>query len=270
MKGKKQGIVAGGILLLALLAAMMMSGCLVSVGPVTYKDAEKYTAGGFSYKAAEVEEVVVNWISGSVKVIQKTDASLSVSETDKGLKDSQKLHWYLDGKVLRIEFCENGYRGDFPKNTKDLTLELPSDIRLELNSVSGDVSMADPQKYSDLRINTVSGATKADDLKADNLQINTVSGDVRIAGLSSPKVKINSVSGNQFLGLADCEEVDAESVSGNITFTTLPAGGATIEYESTNGKLKGDDYKKSGENYIFGDGACRIEVDTVSGNLTIN
>ena len=59
------------------------------------------------------------------------------------------------------------------------------------------------------------------------------------------------------------------TVSGAVRLTLLDGLGASIRFRSTSGSLHADHYNVSGENLVFGDGACRVRVDTTSGSLTV-
>ena len=66
-----------------------------SISGHTYADANKYSVGSFSYRSSDVERICLEYISGDVTVVQSTNRTLNVSETEKGLSDDQKMHWYM-------------------------------------------------------------------------------------------------------------------------------------------------------------------------------
>ena len=70
--------------------ASLLSGCFFGGGAVTggtYEDAVQYRTGAFTYQAAEVREVRVNWHSGSVTLKQTEGEKLSVSESGTNLTE---------------------------------------------------------------------------------------------------------------------------------------------------------------------------------------
>ena len=85
----------------------------------------------------------------------------------------------------------------------------------------------------------------------------------------SGKADIDSVSGDATLGLADCDKAELNSVSGDFRLTKLPAGGATIKYDTVSGSVHAADYTMNDKEYVFGGGDCKISVETVSGDLSV-
>lgn len=253
----KGRVIRGGALVL-LLAVILLThtGCTfhfyggASFG--TYKNASSYKAGDFDYEARGIKEVEVNWVDTDITVVQSGAGTLHVSETDTGLKNGQKMHWLVDDDKLIVQYCESGYKGKkIPVGSKKLSLEIPEDVDLTISCVSSEVTLEGSQILGDLKVSTVSG-----DVKAENV---TLSG----------KADIDSVSGNTTLGLAECEKANLNSVSGDFRLTKLPAGGATISYETVSGDMHASDYTMNEKKYVFGGGACKIDVETVSGNLTV-
>ena len=90
----------------------VLSGCSIRKGGIsfgstytTYKDANKYSVGSFSYQSGSVKKVCIDYVSGDVTLIQSSNRTLNVTEPVGKLSDDQKVHWYLDGNTLYIRFC---------------------------------------------------------------------------------------------------------------------------------------------------------------------
>ena len=93
-----------------------LTGCrfpgLNAISGFTYKNAGNYSvASEFNYSTSGLLEVDLDWISGDVEVIQKEGSELKVIENSEDLKDDQKMHYLLDGNILRIKYCVSGYVG---------------------------------------------------------------------------------------------------------------------------------------------------------------
>ena len=231
-------------------AASLLSGCSIKAA-VNYKNAGKYKAGNFEYNASDVSSVDINWISGSIVVKQSDSSALSVKEEDTGLKDKQKLHWYLDGDKLIIQYCKSGYHGSFFSVKKNLTVEVPAGINLDIDSVSSDVTVTNGKKFGKVNLDTVSGDADLEIKECGSLDADTVSGDVR-------------------LDIEKCDKISVNSVSGDVTFRSLPSDGAEISFSKVSGSLKTDkNYEMNGKKYVFGGGKCSVSIDTVSGDLTV-
>lgn len=79
------------LLILALLLALC-AGCTIHINPSagittndsfhysTYDNAADYTAGRFTYQAEDIRAVRVYWVAGSIDLIEKNSAELSVSD----------------------------------------------------------------------------------------------------------------------------------------------------------------------------------------------
>lgn len=218
----------------------------------TYKDAEKYNAGDFEYNASDIDEVEIHWVSGKIDIQQQSGGSLSVSESGKDLKKDQQLHWYKKGDRLIIQYCKSGYHGKIKSGEKNLTVEVPEDIALTVDTVSGDVNVDDAREFE----------------KAD---FDTVSGDVTFRAAECEKVSVDSVSGDVTVGVSSCDKINIDTVSGDATFEKLPENGAVIKLSSVSGKLHTDrEYEENKKVYKFGKGDCSIDVDTVSGDVFVS
>lgn len=240
------------VMVIALLLAVLSlcSGCRINLRS-RYKNANKYKAGDFEYNASEVSKAEINWINGSIEIRQTGGKVLSVREEGGKLSKAKKLHWYLDGDTLRIQYCKSGYNGHISSKAKNLIVEVPEGIDLAINTVSSDLTMDKDQKYGSLKINTVSGEA---DLYIDECR----------------KISVDTVSGDIDLNMKECQEADIDTVSANVTFRTLPEDGAVIRFDSVSGSLDaGRTYEKKDKNYVFGEGSCKIGIDTVSGDVNI-
>lgn len=279
------------ICLLACMLAAGMTGCVLTGNTPSmnrYNEAEKYASGNFSYAAEGVIRVEADWAAGNITVVQSEDGTLKVEETGE-LTEEQRLHWLLEDGVLKIQYCAPGYTGTFPLKSKALTLEVPVGIDLSIDSVSGNVSLGDGSfevlhldttsgkidfgtvSAQKCRLDTISGDIMGDTLLCKNsLKADTTSGRVGIDWLEVPEAELETVSGSIDIKLCQGQEAEIQSTSGRITLIlgeTL--GGADICFESASGSFHGDGYKAEDGRYIFGDGTCRIEIETTSGSLTV-
>lgn len=300
--------------------ALLLPICLLCVGLVgcvnnikgvaplmQYEEAGKYSVGNFSYEAAEVKKVRVDWIAGEVCLLQSNASTLQVKETGE-LTSDQQLHYLWEEGVLTIRYCASGYSGTFPVNSKELTLEIPAGIDVSVDSVSGGITLREGifgevkldttsgnislgSVASDAcRLNTVSGSMQAEELvcgenlKADTTSgriliqrleapiadLGTVSGDLNLELFSGQSVKLETTSGAIKLMVEAGQDIELESVSGSIELQLGDGiSGASVDFDSSSGTFHGDGYKMEGGRHVFGDGTCQIQVETTSGNLTI-
>lgn len=272
------------LVLLALAIAAVFTGCrknnfsisnLTSTG--TYPDSGKYTAGEFTYSASDVKEVALDWISGSVNIVKSEESTLRVYETDTGLTEDQKLHWYLEGDLLRIKFCKSGYTGIFPPNTKDLTLEIPDGIKLEASTVSAPVKMGSHSLIK-AELSSTSGDYDIGSINAEKIEIVTVSGNVGLSSaVLSETAKFGSTSGKIELGTVAAEELKVSSTSGGISVRSADIK-THIGFSSTSSKLSLDSasceslkFSTISGNITLGLSKCaNAKLDTTSGNCTLS
>jgi putative adhesin len=193
---------------------------------------------------------------------------------------------------------EPSFRGRRTLRRGKLRVELPRGSRLDLASMSGDVTA---QKIGDVRIRTMSGDVKLSGIaKAD---VQTISGDARIEDASGP-VRLHTVSGHAAVstsGLApqvefhsasgsldwagacakDCH-LSAETVSGEIRLNVDPKSSFELSYTSHSGELRDEvnlavkraPRRKHGMasgwlEATYGKGEGMVEADAFSGSLVV-
>ena len=276
-----------------LLAALLVCGafgCVAIRMFNKYENADRYQYGAFTYEAASVYTVDLDWAAGDVTV-KHGSGTLSVSESGgETLSVSERLHWWLDGTTLRIKYCESGYSHFIPSKDKQLTLELPENIDLKIDIASGKVR-ADALNVASLEIDTASGGVEIGTLTAREAEIDTASGGVTIGTatierafdvdtasggltvdrISAQTIKIDTASGGTTLGLDKVTTVDIDAASGKITLKLFDTeAGATVRLAKLSG---GFDCKipmtAEGKNYKIGSGAIQISIDTASGGVVI-
>ena len=278
------------LMLIPMLLLGLLPGCYFNgTHYVRYDNSADYAAGDFTYAAADVTEVVLHWVDGSIVLAESDKAELSAGESGSGsLSKKQQMQHRLNDGVLEIYYCASGYRGDIHAKDKDLLLELPAGVpltvesvsapieaavltssRLTVNSVSGDVEI-ERLESSGTAIDTVSGEIELDFAVAgEGLTLLSVSGDISVEQLSTEQLSAETVSGKLDIEITACREAKLSTVSG-ASEIKLPADGGTIRFTTTSGSLETQRAFQQQENfYGFGPGDCRIIVESVSGNLRV-
>ena len=280
--------------LLLLLTALCLLLCSCSQLGYVYPNGDEYTAGGTRI-SEKVEDIDLNWIDGVVTVQYHQGDEIILRETaSRDLSSDQELHWRLHGRKLTVQYAASGFR-TLPNLNKELTLLLPDGLRLDdvkinvasaevqadnidadeinVNTASGRVALRQAGHAEKVTINTASGGVAVAVADADALKINTASGQVIADVYQADEVKTNTASGAvvmQFARMPD--EINADSVSGNVTLQLPADGGFTADVDTLSGVVRGNlNVKQCGdETYVYGNGKCRIEVDTVSGNVNFD
>lgn len=213
-----------------------------------YADEKNYKVGDISYEAADVDKVVIHWSAGKVKVIHKEQDQLSISEAGRDLSESQKMHYLFDGKTLYIEYCESEYKGTIKSSSKNLVMEIPKGISVEINSLAADFEL------DTLELNTLVVESQAGNLRADKISANDIS--------------VNSAAGDIYLGLADETTVFVETASGNVDIKNYAECGGVYSVETLYGVIKADKKTVKKGSYTYGDGKSFISVTSASGDIS--
>ncbi len=226
------------VIVLAVVALLVASAALAQQSVNERRPAEP---GG----VVEIEN-----LAGSVKVIGWDRAEVEVTGT-------------LGRGTERLEFSGGPGRTlvkvVLPKHARDidgsdLTVKVPAGSRLEVETVSADITAEQVAGVLDLE--TVSGSVRAGG-KPTEVKVSSVSGEVEVSAVDGP-VRAQSVSGRVTL-LGARKGVEVTSVSGPIKVV-----GADVE--------SGELHTVSGTITFEGDvaGAGRLEVETVSGEVELS
>lgn len=272
-------------------AVLILSAC--SPVGIRYANSNRYTSGDASI-SDRVRELNINWADGSVSVQYHRGSRVEVSETaGHSMNKDQRLHWYLDGNTLNIQYAASGSHVLSNLN-KQLTVLLPDDLRLDdlrinvasaqveadgvdaenirICTASGRIAVRQQGRCEELKVDSASGGVAVELDKVDKLNINTASGAVYVNAAQLEKADVSCVSGKVTMQFADApDRVDVETVSGDATLLLPRDAGFTAELDSATGKLGGELIKGShGDEATVGNGKCIIDMDSVSGDLTID
>lgn len=248
-----------------------------------YKDLKNaYSASGvYSEKAAELKELTIDWVSGSVVVELTDEASIRFEETAaRPISERDALRYSINGGKLRIQACKKNHIGKLP--LKNLVVYLPRSLANDLKECEFDLVSAslylDGISMHELEVNTVSGKIEASNLTAMKAEVETVSGDTvirdcffdslrmdTVSGLMSvqgkiQKVKASSVSGSLQLFLEESKEIRTNTMSGNVT----------LEFSKAPQKLRVDTASGLTSITLPQEPSCAIRLDSLSGRLLLN
>ena len=235
-----------------------------------------YTGGEIRVPSEGITALDIDWVAGDVKIMVTDGEEIVVTEhADHGIPEEYALQLEADN-TLRIRYSNDVWGIDMPE--KDLTVLLPRTVAenltaVDLSGVSVDFAVDKLTVRESFSFDTTSGKLKTEVLTATGAKadVNSVSGDIELDG-SFREVKAGSTSGEIDLKLRNGPAaVEVSTVSGEVD-VELPAGtGFTLDYSTVSGELEYDfplTKSKDGK-YVCGDGACRIEVGTTSGSLSV-
>ena len=235
-----------------------------------------YTGGEIRVPAEDITALSIDWVAGDVKIMVTDGEEIVVTEhADRGIPAEYALLLEADN-TLRIRYSNDVWGIDMPE--KDLTVLLPRTVAenltaVDLSGVSADFAVDKLTVRDSFSFDTTSGKLKTEVLTATGAKadVNSVSGDIELDG-SFREVKAGSTSGEIDLMLRNAPAaVEVSTVSGEVD-VELPAGtGFTLDYSTVSGELECDFplTKSVDGKFVCGDGACRIEVGTTSGSLSV-
>ena len=235
-----------------------------------------YTGEEIRVPAESITALSIDWVAGDVKIMVTDGEEIVVTEhVDRGIPEEYALCVEADN-TLRIRYSNDVWGNDMPE--KDLTVLLPRTVAenltaVDLSGVSADFAVGKLTVRDAFSFDTTSGKLEMQSMNAPQAKatVSSVSGKVELDG-SFREVKAGSTSGEIDLMLRNAPAaVEVSTVSGEVD-VELPAGtGFTLDYSTVSGELEYDfplTKSKDGK-YVCGDGACRIEVGTTSGSLSV-
>lgn len=206
------------LVLLLIIVCVCAVGCS-SIGYV-YTDARHYTAGDARI-SDRVDELDINWIDGAVYIEYYNGSDIRLSETStRDLKKDQQLHWYLDGKTLRVQYAASAVPIGNSLN-KELTVLIPNDLRLDDAHIAVASAMveADGLNAKKIKIDSASGQVALRQLgEAEEINVNTASGAAAVAVENAELLKVNSASGAMIVDALYVDEVKIATASGNAVY----------------------------------------------------
>ena len=235
-----------------------------------------YTGGEIRVPAESITALSIDWVAGDVKIMVTDGEEIVVTEhVDRGIPEEYALCLETDN-TLRIRYSNDVWGNDMPE--KDLTVLLPRTVaenltEVDLSGVSADFAVGKLTVRDAFSFDTTSGKLEMQSMNAPQAKatVSSVSGKVELDG-SFREVKAGSTSGEIDLMLRNAPAaVEVSTVSGEVD-AELPAGtGFTLDYSTVSGELECDFplTKSVDGKYVCGDGACRIEVGTTSGSLSV-
>ncbi|MBR3905232.1 MAG: DUF4097 family beta strand repeat protein [Clostridia bacterium] len=242
------------IALCLVLVAIYLPGAFSFIG-YHYDDAGRYSSGDCTIDK-KVKNIDIDWIAGQVNIALHDSDDIILTETaNRKMKDAEKVHWLLDDNTLYVKYGRSG-RINFSNLNKELTLLLPESMNLD-----------------EVQVSSVSAHVNAELAESDCVDIHSVSGTAKVTLHRAETVKTDTVSGDMLLCFAkEPDSIKANSVSGSVT-VQLPKGtGFTADMDSVSGRISGDMLGNTDDskNYTRGNGDCDIQMNSVSGDLTLD
>lgn len=235
----------------------------------------KQTGSVGSADPAAIREIKIEWISGSVTVEPGDVQEITFLESGNGT-DKYAMVWKQSGDELVIQYSKDssiaGFGLHFGDGSKDLTVTVPRGWvcdSLELDTASTDLTVRD-MIIREMEIDSASGTAKFENCTVSSLDVDTASGDVTFTG-SLSELDFEAASAS-FTGVLENvpDQVNMDSMSGGLTLTLPEDAGFTVSLDAMSSDFSSDfSTVKKNKSYVCGDGHCKIDVDAMSGDVSI-
>lgn len=246
-----------------------LTGCGTKMS--VYADADKYIAGNTEYTNVEVSEINVDWVSGSLTLVEDESATgITISEITELTEEKALVHSYYHDGILNVKYFYSGYRCRTSFFKKDLTITYkPGLDSLDINLTSGSLK-AENINVKKFDLDLTSGSTNVSNLVAEDADIDLTSGDITFGKINAKSFDVDMTSGKANVNYEAIEKSSFDLTSGNIDLT-LPSEGGNVKVSKTSGSVKTNrEGTFSNDIYQFGSGTAEISVSMTSGTLTIN
>ena len=190
--------------------------------------------------------------------------------------DKYEMVWKQSGDELVIQYSKDsstaGFGLHFGDGSKDLTVTVPRGWvcdSLELDTASTDLTVRD-MIIREMEIDSASGTAKFENCTVSSLDVDTASGDVTFSG-SLNELDFEAASAS-FTGVLENvpDKVKMDSMSGGLTLTLPEDAGFTVSLDAMSSDFSSDfPTVKKNKSYVCGDGHCKIDVDAMSGDVSI-
>ena len=234
------------------------------------------TGYGVALDAASIREIEIEWVAGSIRIQPKAVTEIRITEEGKD-QDKYPMVWKVRDRKLAIQYAETKKNSTLigisrSSISKDLIIEVPLDWTcddLEIAAASATVEISD-LNIREMEFDGASGTCTFVNCSVETLDVDTASGNVRFTG-DLQQMDCDAVSADILLELTNVpKSIDLDSASGNLDVTLPADAGFTVTLDTLSGDFKSNftTTKRNGS-YVAGNGRCRIDVDAMSGDVTV-
>ena len=232
---------------------------------------EKYTVS-----PDNIREISIQWVAGDILIQPGNVEAITFSEDD--VSDPKyALVYQSRGDELEISFCEETVGNYFGVSTrsdiiKDLKIIVPIDWvceSLEIDAASATVEIND-MTIREMDFDGASGTCELENCTVGEMDIDTASGDITIIG-TLDTLDCDAASASVYAVLSNTpSRLDMDSMSGDLDITLPEDAGFSLSMDAMSKDFTTDfDTTLKNGNYVCGNGACRINIDCLSGDVTI-
>lgn len=229
-----------------------------------------------NFISAAVQNLDIEWVAGSITIMEDENAT-DIQITELSSSDTEhRMVCKQSGQTLKINFSEESIKlsglGISLDVSKDLIITVPAGWKC--NKLDIDAAATEVEIHG-LEINKFDFDGASGELTLDNcnikvLDIDTASGDVEFTG-TLEELDFDAASAKfhaEFYQIPSNLKLDA--MSGDLTVVLPEYCGFHLELDTMSGSFDSDfEFGTMGATYIHGDGACKIKVGAMSGDVSI-
>ena len=247
-----------------------------TVGPVAIVEKESRSTGAVNVSG--ISELEIDWVAGHIKILPGEETDIIRFWDDYTGKEEYLLYYEIDEDTVSIQYARN-LDWDSPLGItanhvieKNLTVQVPANWvcqSLEIDAASAALEIHDLAIES-VDIDTASGKCGFENCSFDTLDIDTASGDVVYSG-SLRILNCDAASASIAAQLTNIpSRINVDSMSSNVDIALPENAGFTANVDGLSTDLESDfAVENRNGNYVCGDGACLINVNSLSGKLHI-
>lgn len=231
---------------------------------------------GVSLDAANIQKMEIEWAAGAITIQPEDIPQIYIREETADAEYEQMVWTVRDGKVS-IQYSKNtdhafGMGLLTGTHSKDLIIQVPLDWQcdsLEIDAASASL-MVKELTIREMEFDGASGTCVFENCTLEKLDVDTASGDVSFRG-SLGSLDCDAASANILLELSNVpRSLDLDTASGDLNVTLPADAGFTVTMDSLSGDFESDfDTTQRNGSYVAGNGRCRIDVDAMSGDVTV-
>lgn len=270
------------------LAILILLGLMlgVSVFKSLFTDVKNTVDYGDHFEATEqlnvhnvttdIRNIEIDWVAGSITFRKEAHATEIVVSEFTSVDSKHKMILKQSGQTLKIRYSEEDFEligfGINVDGSKDLVITVPMDWEcntLEIDSATAEVVLND-LTIQEFDFNGASGVCKINNCNIKELDIDTASGDVHFSG-TLETLDCDAAS-------ADCNievfniprSIKLDGMSGDLELVLPPDAGFICDMDTLSGSFDSDfTFQTHDGAYVCGDGGCKINVNGMSGAVSI-
>ena len=259
--------------IILILVSILLAG--LGIGMFTYRidaQTETYTMGSGEIPAREINEIAIEWAAGTIN-IQTADTD-TITFQEAGNQNAEPMVYRQNGNKLTIEYQASKIHFGFSvSNNKELTVIVPRDWyghQLSVDAASADLFI-NGLTADDVDLNMASGDCHISQCDITDLDLDCASGEIYYVG-TLKTLDCSAASGKVTAVLENIpSSIDFDGASADLELTLPEDAGFTVELDTLSGHFDCEfETTRRGELYICGNGGCKIDVEGMSGNVTIH